>query len=191
MDDNLTSHASYRISGAAALIGRVSNSSTQPGQNGGFSDGFLTNSCVDTCHSGQPGNSTDPKNPMKSIDYPPSEGYPAHPPHPPQIRLPTGSRRCRHSHGGASGRGAGGRGAVKMWRWWTRFVRLRFSSIQTAADPQTLSRIATAFSASSSVSPRAGLVKTQRSLSRVSSMAMRSSSIATHRVALGFASSHR
>ena len=80
MDENLTRKASYRIPGAAALIGRVSNPSAQPGQNGGFSDGFLTNSCVDTCHSGQPGKSSDPKNPMKSKDYPSSEGFPPVPP---------------------------------------------------------------------------------------------------------------
>jgi hypothetical protein len=80
MDENLTSHASSRIFGAMTRFGRVSNPSAHPGQNGGFSDGFLTKSPVDACHFGQPGKSSDPKNPMKSIDYPPSEGLPAHPP---------------------------------------------------------------------------------------------------------------
>lgn len=80
MDKNLTRQASHRISGATTRFGRSSNSSAHPGQNGGFSDGFLTKRRVDACHSGQPGKSSDPKNPMKSIDYPPSEGYPAHPP---------------------------------------------------------------------------------------------------------------
>jgi hypothetical protein len=47
MDENLTRKASHRIPGAAALIGRVSNPSTQPGQNGDFSNGFLTKSPVD------------------------------------------------------------------------------------------------------------------------------------------------
>ena len=77
---NLTRYASCRISGKPVHVGRVSSSSTQPGQNGGFSDGFLTKSPVDACHSGQPGKSSDPKNPMKSIDYPPCKGSPAHPP---------------------------------------------------------------------------------------------------------------
>lgn len=45
-----------------------------------FSDGFLTKSPVDTCHSGQPGETTDPKNPMKSIDDPPCKGSPPPPP---------------------------------------------------------------------------------------------------------------
>jgi len=80
MDENLTSHASSRISGAMTRFDRVSNPSAHPGQNGGFSDGFLTKIRVVTCHSGQPGKSSDPKNPMKSIDTPPSEDYPANPP---------------------------------------------------------------------------------------------------------------
>jgi len=80
MDENLTSKASHRIFGRRVPVGRVSNPFANQGQNGGFSDGFLTKSPVDACHSGQPGKSTDPKNPMKSIDYPPSEGLPAHPP---------------------------------------------------------------------------------------------------------------
>jgi hypothetical protein len=80
MEENLMSEASYRISGATVRTGRVSNPSTHPGQNGGFSDGFLTKSCVDTCHSGQPGKSSNPKNPMKSKEYPPSQGFPPDPP---------------------------------------------------------------------------------------------------------------
>ena len=80
MDKNLTSEASHRISGRPVPVGLVSNPSTHPGHNGGFSDGFLTKSPVVACHSGQPGKTSDPKNPMKSIDYPPSEGLPAHPP---------------------------------------------------------------------------------------------------------------
>jgi hypothetical protein len=82
MEENLTSKASYRNSGMLLHVGRVSNPSIHPGQNDGFSDGFLTKIRVVTCRSGQPGKSTDPKNPMKSIDYPPSEGLPAHPPSP-------------------------------------------------------------------------------------------------------------
>jgi len=42
MDEKLTSKASHRISGTPVPVGRVSNSSAQPGQNGGFSDGFPT-----------------------------------------------------------------------------------------------------------------------------------------------------
>ena len=80
MDENLTSKASHRITGNLVPAGRVSNPFASPGQNGGFSDGFLTKRRVDTCHSGQPGKSSDPKNPMKSIDYPPCQGSPAHPP---------------------------------------------------------------------------------------------------------------
>jgi hypothetical protein len=83
MDENLTSKASHRITGNLVPAGRVSNPFASPGQNGGFSDGFLTKRRVDACHSGQPGKSSDPKNPMKSIDYPPCKGSPAHPP-PPQ-----------------------------------------------------------------------------------------------------------
>jgi hypothetical protein len=95
MDNYLINQASHRISGKPALVGRVSNSSAHPGQNGVFSDGFdhgsvvgggltpalppvLTKSPVDTCHSGQPGKSSDPENPMKLKDTPPSEGNPAH-----------------------------------------------------------------------------------------------------------------
>jgi hypothetical protein len=40
MEENLTSEASYRISGATAWTGRVSNPSTHPGQNGGFPTDF-------------------------------------------------------------------------------------------------------------------------------------------------------
>jgi hypothetical protein len=82
MDENLTNQTRHRISGKPVSVDRVSNPSVSPGQNGSFPDGFLTKSPVDACHSGQPGKSTDPKNPMKSIDYPPSEGLPAHPPSP-------------------------------------------------------------------------------------------------------------
>jgi hypothetical protein len=97
MDNNLISQASHRISGEKGSSERVSNPSTHPGQNGGFSDGFdhgsvvgggltpalppvLTKSPVDACHSGQPGKSSDPENPMKLKDTPTSEGSPAHPP---------------------------------------------------------------------------------------------------------------
>jgi hypothetical protein len=99
----MTRRANFRIPGKEAVAGRVSHSCAdphshecayEPGQNGGFSDGFdggigeqsgrptpatppvLTKRCVDTCHSGQPGKSTDPKNPMKSKDDPPSKGFP-------------------------------------------------------------------------------------------------------------------
>ncbi|NBO92897.1 MAG: DUF1501 domain-containing protein [Planctomycetia bacterium] len=51
-----------------------------PGQNGGFSAGFLTKIPVVTCRSGQPGKSNDPVKPMKSIDYTPSVGFPPDPP---------------------------------------------------------------------------------------------------------------
>lgn len=78
MDKNLTSEASHWISGRSVPVGLVSNPSTHPGHNGGFSDGFLTKRRVDACRSGQPGKSSDPKNPMKSIDYTTSEGYPSH-----------------------------------------------------------------------------------------------------------------
>jgi hypothetical protein len=80
MDKNFINQASHRISGKPVSSGRVSNPSAHPEQNGGFSDGFPTNSPVVALHSGQPGKSSDLKNPMKSIDYPPSEGSPAHPP---------------------------------------------------------------------------------------------------------------
>lgn len=52
MDEDLTNRASFRIFGATAMVGRGSKLSAQPGQNDGFSDGFLTKSPVDTCHSG-------------------------------------------------------------------------------------------------------------------------------------------
>lgn len=80
MNENLTSKASHRIFGKRVPVGLVSNPSASPGQNDGFSDGFLTKRRVDACHSGQPGKSSDPKNPMKSRDYPPRKGSPAHPP---------------------------------------------------------------------------------------------------------------
>jgi hypothetical protein len=82
MEENPTIRSSYRISGMPVLVGRVSNPSAHPGQNGGFSDGFLTKRRVESCDSEEPGKTTDPLNPMKSRDYPPSEGYPAHPPTP-------------------------------------------------------------------------------------------------------------
>jgi hypothetical protein len=80
MEENLTSKASQRISGKLVPVGRVSNPSSNSRQNGSFSDGFLTKKRVEACHSGEPGISSDPINPMKSIDYPKSVGYPAHPP---------------------------------------------------------------------------------------------------------------
>ena len=88
MDEKLTSQATHRISGKPVLVGRVSNPFASPGQNGGFSDGFLTKSSVDTCHSGQPGKSSDPKNPMKSKDDPPCKGLPPVPP----VRLTVANR---------------------------------------------------------------------------------------------------
>jgi hypothetical protein len=81
MDEKLTSKASHRISGKLASGGRCSNSSAHPGQNDGISDGFLPMTPVDTCHSGQPGKTTDPQNPMKSKNDPPSEGFPPDPPY--------------------------------------------------------------------------------------------------------------
>ena len=80
MDKYLTSKAMCRISGAPIPAGRVSYPSTNPGQNGSFSDEFLTKKRVDSCRSREPGKTSDPMNPMKSIDYNTSEGYPAHPP---------------------------------------------------------------------------------------------------------------
>ena len=80
MEENSTRQSSYRISGMPVLVGRVSNPSAHPGQNGGFSDGFLTKRRVESCDSEEPGKTTDPLNPMKSRDYPPSDGYPADPP---------------------------------------------------------------------------------------------------------------
>jgi hypothetical protein len=76
MEENLTSQTRHRISRKPVPVGRVSNPFASPGQNGGFSDGFLTKRRVDACHSGQPGKSSDPKNPMKLKDDPPSEGFP-------------------------------------------------------------------------------------------------------------------
>jgi hypothetical protein len=80
MDANLTSKDNHRISGTAVSVGRLSNPSAQPGHNGGFSDGFPTKSPVVTCHSGQPGKSSNPKNPMKSQAAPPCKGFPPVPP---------------------------------------------------------------------------------------------------------------
>jgi len=80
MDEKFTSKASYRNSGGLLLVGRVSNPSIHPGQNDGFSDGFLTKIRVITCRSGQPGKSNDPVKPKKSIDYTPSVGFPPDPP---------------------------------------------------------------------------------------------------------------
>jgi hypothetical protein len=80
MDENLTSKASYRISGKSVYVGRVSNPSIHPGQNDSFSDGFLTKILVHNCRYLIPGESTEPTYTMKSIDYPPCQGYPAHPP---------------------------------------------------------------------------------------------------------------
>jgi hypothetical protein len=103
----MTRRANFRIPGKEAVAGRVSHSCAdphshecayEPGQNGVFSDGFdgmyrsksgrpspaappvLTKSPVDAYHSGQPGKSTDPKNPMKSKDDPQSKGFPPVPP---------------------------------------------------------------------------------------------------------------
>ena len=78
MDKYLTSKARYRISGKQVPVGRVSNPSTNPGQNGSFSDEFLTKKRVDSCRAAEPGETSDPMNPMKSIDYNTSEGYQAH-----------------------------------------------------------------------------------------------------------------
>ena len=80
MDENLPRKASHRIPRKPEPVGRVSNPSSTPGQNGVFSDGFLTMTPVDPCHSGQPGETTDPKNPMKSTIDQPSKGSPPSPP---------------------------------------------------------------------------------------------------------------
>ena len=80
MNENVTNRNSFRISGAVTRFGLVSNSSAHPGQDGGFSDGFLTKIRVVTCRSGQPGESNDPVKLMKSIDYAPSVGFPPDPP---------------------------------------------------------------------------------------------------------------
>lgn len=78
MDENFTNKASHWISGKQVSVGRVSNPSTNPGQNSSFSDEFLTKKRVDSCRSAEPKETSDPMNPMKSIDYNTSEGYPAH-----------------------------------------------------------------------------------------------------------------
>lgn len=80
MDEKVTSNVKHRIPGRAAVPGQGSNPFANPGQNVGFSDGFLTKSPVDACHSGQPGETTDPQNPMKSKDDPQSKGLPPVPP---------------------------------------------------------------------------------------------------------------
>ena len=80
MDHNLTSKAYHRISGKKVSVGRVSNPFVNPGQNDSFSDKFLTKKHVDFCRSREPGKTSEPMNPMKSIDSNTSEGYPAHPP---------------------------------------------------------------------------------------------------------------
>ena len=77
MGVNPTSQSSYRFSVMPVLVGRVSNPSAHPGQNGGFSDGFLTKRRAEARDSEEPGKTIDPLNPMKSKDYPPSDGYPA------------------------------------------------------------------------------------------------------------------
>jgi len=81
MDENLTSHASSRISGAMTRFGRVSNPSAHPGQNGGFSDGFLTKILVVNCRYLKPGESTEPTYTMKSINDRPNVGFPPDPPY--------------------------------------------------------------------------------------------------------------
>jgi hypothetical protein len=79
MDENLPRKASHRIPRNPEPVGRVPNPSSTPGQNDGISDGFLTMTPVDTSHSGQPGETTDPKNPMKSTIDQPSKGSPPSP----------------------------------------------------------------------------------------------------------------
>lgn len=81
MDENFTSKARYRISEKQAPVGRVSNPFAHPGQNGSFPDEFLTKKRVDSCLSAEPGETSDPMNPMKSIEYTTHEGCPAHPPY--------------------------------------------------------------------------------------------------------------
>ena len=66
--------------GKQVRVGRASNPFVNPGQNVSFSDEFLTKKRVDSCRSAEPGKTSEPMNPMKSIDYNTSEGYPAHPP---------------------------------------------------------------------------------------------------------------
>jgi hypothetical protein len=80
MDESLTNQSRHRIFGKPVPVGLVSNPSTNPGQNGSFSDEFLTKKRVDSCRSGEPGKASDPMNPMKSIDHTTSEGYPPSPP---------------------------------------------------------------------------------------------------------------
>ena len=80
MEEDSTRQSSYRFPGMPVLVGRVSNPSAHPVQNGGFPDGFLTKRCVEASDSEEPGKTTDPLNPMKSRDYTPSDGYPADPP---------------------------------------------------------------------------------------------------------------
>lgn len=80
MYNYLTSKAYHRISGTPVSVGRVSNPFVNPRQNDSFSDEFLTKKRVDSCRCAEPGKTSDLMNPMKSIDYTTSEGYPAHPP---------------------------------------------------------------------------------------------------------------
>jgi hypothetical protein len=80
MDENLTSRASYRISGKSVYVGRVSNPFIHPGQNDSFSDGFLTKILVVNCRYLKPGESTEPTYTMKSINDRPNVGFPPDPP---------------------------------------------------------------------------------------------------------------
>ena len=80
MDENLPRQTRCRISGMTVPVGRDSTPSSHPGQNERFSDGIPTNSPVVALQSGQPGKSTKPKNPMKTQEYPPSQGFPPVPP---------------------------------------------------------------------------------------------------------------
>ena len=72
MNENLTCNTSLHV----PFI------QTTGDKNGVFSDGFLTKSPVDACHSGQPGKLTNPKNTMKSQDDPQCKGLPPVPPVP-------------------------------------------------------------------------------------------------------------
>jgi hypothetical protein len=59
MDENLNNKACPRIFGKQAPVGRVSNPSTNPGQNGSFSDEFMTKKRVDSCGSAEPGETSE------------------------------------------------------------------------------------------------------------------------------------
>ena len=118
MDENLPRKASHRIPSNPEPVARVSNPSSTPGQNGVFSDGFLTMTPVDPCHSGQPGETTDPKNPMKSTIDQPSKGSPPSPhagPSQQAVLILSGSRWRHGEDARSSVRRVSTAGAKTFW----------------------------------------------------------------------------